>query len=206
MNDNKIPLHVIGISFSSKPLQACVLLVEEQHGQRRIPVVIGIMEGKVISLQIEHRSSPRPLTHDLFFTVSKAFGIEILEVNIVKLEDGIFYSELLCYNGEKQVSISSRTSDAIALALYFRCPIFTTEEIMEKAGVVHDEQIKSENTSNKDESANLSGKSINELNELLMIAVTSEDYEAASKIRDEIKKREKSDDDYLFRNKSTITE
>ena len=199
MNENRIRLKVLGISYSDTPSQGYVLVVGEQHGERRVPIVIGASEAQSIALQIEGFNPPRPLTHDLFFQFAKSFGIEILEVNIVKLEEGVFFSELLCFNGEKELTLEARTSDAVALALRFRCPIFITEEIMERAGVVlddnDDEEITKYAPSNDDdvegENKLIINKSQKELNEMLMIAIDREDYEKASLIRDEIKRREK---------------
>ncbi|MDR1054261.1 MAG: bifunctional nuclease family protein [Prevotellaceae bacterium] len=192
MSSNKIRLNILGISYGENPTRGYVLVVGERQGERRIPIVIGAMEAQAIALQLERFVPPRPLTHDLFFQFSKAFGIEILEVNIVKLEGGVFYSELLCYNGEKEIVLESRTSDAIALALRFRCPVFTTEEIMEKAGVVLDDHVEIKYTPPKDgeEDKLLTNKTFDELKNLLLEAIDNEDYEKASQIRDEIKQRE----------------
>ena len=201
MYSNKIRLNVLGISYSENPARGYVFVIGEQQGDRRIPIVIGASEAQSIALQLERFIPPRPLTHDLFFQFSKAFGIEILEVNIVKLEEGVFFSELLCFNGEKEVMIEARTSDAVALALRFRCPIFTTEEIMEKAGVTVDEQDEGENIFDNDKiegENDFVNKTVKELNELLMEAINNEDYEKASKIRDEIKQRNLSEDDDIL--------
>lgn len=191
MDTNKVRLSVLGISYSDNPARGYVLVVAEQQGKRRIPIVIGALEAQAIALQLERFVPPRPLTHDLFFHFAKIFSIEILEVNIVKLDDGIFYSELLCFNGEKQIVLESRTSDAVALALRFNCPIFTTNEIIEKAGVVLDEQIEEKYVApiGSEGEKNLSSKTTDELTEMLKEAINSENYEEASKIRDEIKNR-----------------
>ena len=198
MHSNKIRLKIIGISYSENPARAYVLVIGEHQGDRRIPIVIGASEAQAIALQLERFTPPRPLTHDLFFQFSKAFGIEIIEVNIVKLEEGIFFSELLCFDGEKEIVIEARTSDAIALALRFRCPIFTTENIIEEAGVTVDELNDEKNLSNRDEvdiENGFANKTVNELNELLLDAINNEAYEKASKIRDEINQRNLSGND-----------
>ena len=198
MHSNKIRLKIIGISYSENPARAYVLVIGEHQGDRRIPIVIGASEAQAIALQLERFTPPRPLTHDLFFQFSKAFGIEIIEVNIVKLEEGIFFSELLCFDGEKEIVIEARTSDAIALALRFRCPTFTTENIIEEAGVTVDELNDEKNLSNRDEvdiENGFANKTVNELNELLLDAINNEAYEKASKIRDEINQRNLSGND-----------
>lgn len=195
--DDKVRLKIIGISYNEAPSEGYVLVLGEQSGSRRIPIVIGAMEAQAIALQIEHISPPRPLTHDLFLQLARAFTIELLEVNITHLDKGVFYSELVCFNGEKQISIDARTSDAIALALRFHCPVFTTEEIMKKASIVIDEsqEIKHEaataTTLEVDEPTDgWDAYTIDELKKRLQEAIEREDYETAAKINAEIKLRD----------------
>jgi bifunctional DNase/RNase len=192
MDNNKIRLNVLGISYSGNTSKEYVLIVGEQNGKLRIPIVIGGTEAQSIALQLERLSPPRPLTHDLFFQFARIFGIEILEINIVRFDKGVFYSEILCFNGEKEVILESRTSDAIALALRFRCPIFIVEDVMKETGVILDNEIEI----NKKQASNKNGKSLknktlDELNIMLIKAIDKEDYEKASEIRDEIKQKEK---------------
>lgn len=198
---NKIKLNVLGISYSQTQSGAYALVLSEEDGKRRIPIIIGGFEAQAIAIQLEGLTPPRPLTHDLFLNFSKSFGIELLAVQIYKLEEGVFFSKLHCDNGKKEIFIDARTSDSIALALRFNCPIYTTNEIIEKAGIVLDVE---EGEEEGDKGAKAESKTthvsdseiealkhlnLDELNMLLDEAVSQEDYEKASRIRDEIKKR-----------------
>lgn len=174
------------------------MVLSEADGTRRIPIIIGAVEAQAIAIQLEGLKPPRPLTHDLFLNVALAFNIEIKEVLIHKLEEGIFYAEIVCEQNKNRIRVDSRTSDAIALALRFECPIYTTEEIMEKAGIImefeegNEENENIEGTDPKEGTTahiNYSEYSLEELNDLLDVAITDEDYEKASQIRDEINKR-----------------
>lgn len=193
----KVKLNVLGISYSQTQSGAYALVLSEEEGKRRIPIIIGGFEAQSIAIQIEGLTPPRPLTHDLFLNFAKSYAIEIIEVQIYKLEEGVFFSKLHCDNGKKEVFIDARTSDAIALALRFKCPIYTTEEIIEKAGIIlefdgTEEEAEKATVPEKKEnydSTLFSKMSLSELKTLLEEAVLNEDYEKASKIRDEIKKR-----------------
>jgi len=193
----KVKLNVLGISYSQTQSGAYALVLSEEEGKRRIPIIIGGFEAQSIAIQIEGLTPPRPLTHDLFLNFAKSYAIEIIEVQIYKLEEGVFFSKLHCDNGKKEVFIDARTSDAIALALRFKCPIYTTEEIIEKAGIIlefdgtEEEAEKAAVPEKKEnyDSTLFSKMSLSELKTLLEEAVLNEDYEKASKIRDEIKKR-----------------
>jgi len=195
----KVKLNVLGISYSQTQSGAYALVLSEEEGKRRIPIIIGGFEAQSIAIQIEGLTPPRPLTHDLFLNFAKSFSVEILEVQIYKLEEGVFFSKLHCDNGKKEVYIDARTSDAIALALRFKCPIFTSEEIIEKAGIIlefdgPDDDIEKASTASTEKKENydstlFSKMSLSELKTILDEAVLNEDYEKASKIRDEIKKR-----------------
>ena len=191
-------LNVLGISYSQTQSGAYALVLSEEEGKRRIPIIIGGFEAQSIAIQIEGLTPPRPLTHDLFLNFAKSFNIEILEVQIYKLEEGVFFSKLHCDNGKKEVYIDARTSDAIALALRFKCPIYTTEDIIEKAGIILDfdgtdeDAEKTVTPTEKKENYDttlFSKMSLSELKTILDEAVLNEDYEKASKIRDEIKNR-----------------
>jgi bifunctional DNase/RNase len=195
---SKVKLNVLGISYSQTQSGAYALVLSEEEGKRRIPIIIGGFEAQAIAIQLEGLTPPRPLTHDLFLNFSKSFGVELIDVQIYKLEEGVFFSKLHCDNGKKEVYIDARTSDSIALALRFNCPIYTTEDILEKAGIVLDIEEgetgpmpeKEETDQTKDtEVQALKHLSLAELNMLLDEAVLKEDYEKASRIRDEIKKR-----------------
>ncbi len=194
---NKVKLNVLGISYSQTQSGAYALVLSEENGKRRIPIIIGGFEAQAIAIQLEGLTPPRPLTHDLFLNFAKSFGIEILDVQIYKLEEGVFFSKLRCDNGKKEVFIDARTSDSIALALRFGCPIYTTDDIIEKAGIILDveegeqEDNPKEETPEKSDSETegLKHLTVAELNMLLDDAISKEDYERASRIRDEINKR-----------------
>lgn len=195
----KIRLNILGLSVSQTQSGAYALVLAEENGERRIPIIIGPVEAQAIAIQLEGLKPPRPLTHDLIKNMAMAFDIALLEVTIYKLEEGIFYSELLCEMDGKEIKIDSRTSDAVALALRFRCPIYTTEDILKKSGIIldlEDEESPVKNFSNNDdfsepEVSTYSQYSANELNEMINEAIQNEDYEKASIIRDELKKRKK---------------
>lgn len=204
---NKIKLNVLGISYSQTQSGAYALVLTEENGDRRIPIIVGGFEAQSIAIQLEGLKPPRPLTHDLFLNFAVSFKIDILEVTIHKLEEGVFYSKLLCDDGKNKITVDARTSDAIALALRFKCPIYTTEEIMERAGIVLD--IGKETKIKESEKTSAQGKntpspsatqlseelkefSDEELQQLLHEAIAKENYERASLIRDELNKRKDS--------------
>ncbi len=195
----KIRLNILGLSVSQTQSGAYALVLAEENGERRIPIIIGPVEAQAIAIQLEGLKPPRPLTHDLIKNMAMAFDIALLEVTIYKLEEGIFYSELLCEMNGKEINIDSRTSDAVALALRFRCPIYTTEEILKKSGIILDlenEDSPVRNISEKDDFtepdvSTYSQYSAKELNDMINEAIQHEDYEKASIIRDELKKRKK---------------
>ncbi|WP_319499685.1 bifunctional nuclease family protein [uncultured Draconibacterium sp.] len=194
----KIRLNILGLSVSQTQSGAYALVLAEEDGERRIPIIIGPVEAQAIAIQLEGLKPPRPLTHDLIKNMALAFDIALLEVTIYKLEEGIFYSELLCEMNGKEIRIDSRTSDAVALALRFRCPIYTSEEILQKAGIVlesDDENSPVRSMMDEDEPessvSSYAQYSTSDLQELLNEAIEDEDYERASIIRDELNKREK---------------
>ncbi|HHU56664.1 MAG TPA: bifunctional nuclease family protein [Bacteroidales bacterium] len=199
MNKKKIKLNILGLSYSQTQSGAYALVLAEEEGERRIPIIIGGVEAQSIAIKLEGLEPPRPLTHDLFLSFAKAFEVQPLEVVIYKLEEGIFYSELVCVKGEDIVRIDSRTSDAVALALRFNCPIYTYEDILAKAGIVLDFGDSKESTKTTPprpagtprSGSPLANKSLEELQTMLDQAVGEENYEKASEIRDEIKRREK---------------
>ncbi|MDR1672677.1 MAG: bifunctional nuclease family protein [Bacteroidales bacterium] len=184
---NKVYLNVLGISYSQTQTGAYALILGEENGSRRIPIIIGGFEAQAIAIQLESLKPPRPLTHDLFFTFAAEYNILLEEVFIFRLEEGIFYSKLVCSNGIKKTEFDARTSDAIALALRFQCPIYTTEDIIECAGIVFSNEPEAEKK-NKEEP--LRTKNRPELEKQLDEAIRDEDYEKASEIRDELKRRE----------------
>jgi bifunctional DNase/RNase len=198
-----VKLTIKGISYSQTQNGAYALILNEENGDRKLPIVIGAFEAQAIAIALEKNiQPPRPLTHDLFKTFAERFDIVIKEVIIHKLIDGVFYSSIVCESNFKEEIIDARTSDAIALALRFSAPIFTYKNILDKAGIFLDvKKSKSNeddiltdnsnlNTTENNQSANLySKKSTTELHDLLDKAVLEEDYEKAATIRDEISKR-----------------
>ncbi len=201
---NKIKLNVLGISYSQTQSGAYALVLTEENGDRRIPIIVGGYEAQAIAIQLEGLNPPRPLTHDLFLNFSKAFKIDLLEVNIYKFEEGIFFSRLTCFDGSNTVFIDSRTSDAVALALRFKCPIYTTDDIVERSGIVIDfdkdsskpSAVAESNEFRSDpvfsEKSEFKHLTLDELKINMEEAIKAEDYEKASIIRDEIMKRSKS--------------
>ena len=193
---NKVLLKVLGISYSQTQTGAYALILGEENGNRRIPIIIGGFEAQAIAIQLEGLKPPRPLTHDLFFNFAAEYDITLEMVYIFRLEEGIFYSKLVCNNGITRIELDARTSDAIALALRFQCPIYTMEEIIERAGIILSNETnqpqhppKQENVSDKD---TLQSVDMSELEDLLNDAVHNENYERASEIRDEIRRRSKN--------------
>jgi uncharacterized protein len=193
----RVKLKVMGISYSQTQSGAYALILIEEKGERRIPIIIGGFEAQAIVIKLENLDPPRPLTHDLFKTFADEFSISVIEVMIYKLEEGVFYSNLLCNNGEKEYSIDSRTSDAVALALRFGCPIYITEEILEKAGITvspTDAEISTTNevdTIFESDRTKYETYSDEELYKMIDDSVKTEDYERAASVRDEIEKRKK---------------
>ncbi len=198
---SKIKLNVLGLSYSQTQRGAYALVLTEENNNRRIPIIIGGGEAQAIAIELEGLKPPRPLTHDLFLSFAKVFNIKIIEVNIHKLEEGIFYSNLILDNGTNKFTIDARTSDAVALALRFNCPIYTTEEILAKAGIILDigktpkqatkEKLSADKSTTKDSPGEFTNMSMEELQEQIGKAINNENYEKASKIRDEINRRNK---------------
>lgn len=191
----KIQLEIIGMSYSQSQSGAYALILGELNGKRRLPIIIGGFEAQSIAIELEKIKTPRPLTHDLFKSLATSFKISINEVIINKFSEGVFYAILICSDGANELEIDSRTSDAIALALRFHCPIYTFESIMASAGIMIDEEaekMKSSQTSpsqSPEEEVEFSQPSLTELRQMLQSAVENEEYEKASKIRDELNKR-----------------
>lgn len=190
----KIRLKIAGLSYSQTRTGAYALILEEEDGKRRLPVIIGTSEAQSIAIQLEGLKPYRPLTHDLFVSMSSSFNIEVTEVNIVKLEEGIFYSEIICKREQAKIKIDSRTSDAIAIALRFKAPIFVKDSIMMKAGMLFDEDSgkfvdNMKDSKSEDREIKYIDMSDDELNKLMEESINNEDYETASLIRDELNRR-----------------
>ncbi len=203
-----VRLNIKGISYSQTQNGAYALILSEEEGDRKLPIVIGAFEAQSIAIALEKEiKPPRPLTHDLFKNFSDRFEIVVKQVIIHKLVDGVFYSSIICERDKIEEIIDARTSDAIALALRFKAPIFTYKNILDKAGIylktpskeeestpeedaVIEELVKGEDKETvKRVSEDYSKHSLKKLNELLNEAVAKEDYEKAAAIRDEISKR-----------------
>lgn len=197
----KVRLEIVGLSYSQTQSGAYALVLGESAGTRRLPIIIGGFEAQAIAIELEKMTPSRPLTHDLFKTFAETFDIQVNEILIYNLVEGIFYAKLICNDGTKDVEIDARTSDAIALAVRFACPIYTYEFILKSAGIVLDdeatgltESVEAEATVKESAapSDDLKSKSTEELKSLLQTAIDDEQYEAASKIRDELNIRKKS--------------
>ena len=200
-----IKLTIKGISYSQTQTGAYALVLSEMEGSRTLPIIIGAFEAQSIAIALEKEiRPPRPLTHDLFKTFSDRFSIEIKEVIIHKLIDGVFFSSLICKKDGVEEVIDARTSDAIAIAVRFQAPIFTYENILDKAGVflkIEDElglndlseteeiSLEREDLLEVDNTSLDAKASVSELNDQLDKAVADENYELAAKIRDEISKK-----------------
>lgn len=189
---DKIKLEIVGLSYSQTQSGAYALVLSEVGGKRRLPIIIGGFEAQAIAIELEKMTPTRPLTHDLFKSFAVSFGITVKEVVIYNLQEGIFYAKLVCEKDGQLTDIDARTSDAIALGVRFKSPIYTFETILASAGILsdefmdEDEELQDDATSGDSEFA---AATIEELEEQLTQAIDNEDYELASKIRDEIKKR-----------------
>ncbi len=183
------------MSYSQSQSGAYALILGVHGENRRLPIIIGGFEAQAIAIELEKMKPTRPLTHDLFKNFASHYDINITEVIINKFEEGIFYSKLLCEQGGKTSEIDSRTSDAVALAIRFSCPIYAYEDIIEEAGIImedvaEDAESVVEETESIEES--FDDYLTDELKDMLKKAVNNEDYEEASKIRDEINRRKKT--------------
>lgn len=202
---NKIELDIVALSHSVTSSHNYAVVLRELEGIRRLPIVIGGFEAQAIAVAMENMSPNRPLTHDLFKNTLDVFDIQLQEVVINELDEGIFYALLICSNNGRIIEIDARTSDAIAMAVRYECPIFTYESILEEAGVTLDEEgtedtgkSRRRSPSRSDDAGSTSISSIEdletvELEKLLEKVLANEDYEKAAKIRDEINRREGND-------------
>ncbi len=206
----KIELEIAGLSHTVTQSQSYAVLLSEVNGLRKLPIVIGAFEAQAIAVAIEKVVINRPLSHDLIKNIFTVFNINLKEVLIDNLQDGIFYSKLVCEKDGQEVEVDSRTSDALALAVRFNCPIFTYEFILETAGAIINEPEPKEGDENEEEEegeedtlaesleapvsagTDLSKLSLRDLNDKLNDLLDKEDYEGAARIRDEIEKRKSS--------------
>ncbi len=195
----KIELEIVALSHSITQTQSYAVVLGEVNGLRRLPIVIGGFEAQAIAVALERMSPSRPLTHDLMKNFMMSFNVELHEIIINNLQEGIFYSKLVCSSENDTVEIDSRTSDALALAVRFGCPIYTFDNILDQAGVMMDDDMKpvtdikeavASTTSSSNE--DLNRMTLDELNTLLTEVLENEDYIKAIRIRDEIKSRNKN--------------
>ena len=198
---NKSLLSIFDIRPSGATTGAYNLVLEEVEGKRKLPIVIGMHEAQSIAIKMENMTPSRPLTHDLFNSLCKSFDIELKEVVIYDLVEGIYFARLVCGNGKTDETIDARTSDAVALAVRFGCPIYCMEKVLKTAGIPPEgeEQVKPMPQENPDDpfgleepvdpAENFSALKMEELKEQLDRAIEEEDYERAGKLRDEIESR-----------------
>ena len=190
-----IQLDIAALKTSDSQNNAYVLLLNEMEGKRQLPIVIGWCEARSIALALEDSDPPeRPLTHDLFLSISDNFDINISKVVIHTLSEGIFHASFFCKSArEKEVEIDARASDAVALAVRFKCPIFTYEQVLSKAGIILDKTLEEEIFEEEDRDTasdkGLKEFTLSKLQTMLKKAIETEDYKKASAIRDEINKR-----------------
>ena len=198
----KVELKFLRITYSHTHAGAYALILAEAQGDRRLPIIIGGVEAQAIAIQVENIKPARPLTHDLFKNVADTLNFNLKEVIINDLVEGIFHAKLVVEQGTQETEIDARSSDAIALALRFDCPIFTYEPILSAAGLKveeGDEEKEAEAAAEKKEGKgkgkekrSVSAATMDELRGMLEEALDNEDYERASKLRDEIKRREQT--------------
>jgi Uncharacterized conserved protein len=202
-NMKKLKLDIVGLSYSQTQSGAYALVLGEVSGRRRLPIIIGSFEAQAIAIEIEKMTPSRPLTHDLFKSFAEAYNIMVQEVIIYNLVDGVFFSKLICTDGKKVMEIDARTSDAIAIAVRFECPIYTYEFILSSAGIVIEgnDFVYLENIAETPEeissvsstaTSNFGTLSVDELKAKLQEALADESYEKAAKIRDELNRRKAS--------------
>lgn len=198
MNTDKIALKVLGISYSQTQSGAYALILAQVGGPIRIPVVIGAAEAQSIAMRMEGITPPRPLTHDLMVNFCRAFGIGLKEVFIHKFEDGVFYSDAVFADTEREVTLDARTSDAIAIAMRTGAPIYTTREIMEETGFVMEPQEGDDDpeADTDDDTApegmkmpRLESYSVEELEKTLAKLIADENYEEAAKVSEILKRK-----------------
>jgi bifunctional DNase/RNase len=195
----KIELEIVALSHSITQTHSYAVVLGELNGLRRLPIVIGGFEAQAIAVALEKMQPSRPLTHDLMKNFMNAFGIELVEIIISDLQEGIFYSKLVCSSENDTVEIDSRTSDALALAVRFGCPVFTYENILDSAGILMEETTGEKKKKGKKEpveeevstNQDLKTMTIEDLNTLLNDVLEKEDYIRAIAIRDEINSRKK---------------
>ncbi len=194
---DKIKLEILGLSSSQSQSGSFALVLGEERGNRRLPIIIGMFEAQAIAIEIEKIVPNRPMTHDLFKSFAQSFKFSILEIVISDLREGVFYAKIMCSDGVKMTEVDARPSDAIAIGLRFGVPIYTFEPILSEAGIVLTEPDEEETLVSKEEPRKSTKKTPEQLkdvsNDQLQVmldeALEKEDYERAAKIRDEMNKR-----------------
>ena len=194
---NKVNLEIIGLTYSESSTGAYVLVLGDKNSRRRLPIVIGSAEAESIAVGIEKHKNGRPHTHDLFLRFAHEFGVQIMEVVINRFRDGVYYSMLVCKQGDDLTMVDARPSDAIAIAVRAGCEIYAYESVMEEAGIIMDDMDEPTNDGPEDNNninkvqnePDLELLTLNELEDLLQMAIDDEDYQKAAQIRDEIKSR-----------------
>ena len=185
---NKIQLEIKELLYSQSSSGAYVLILGDKHSMRRLPIVIGSNEAQSIAMGLEGEPNSRPLTHDLFKKFAEQFGVELIEVVITRFLEGVFYAMLICRQGDDITMIDSRPSDAIALAVRFRCPISAYENVMNDAGIemddVKDMDATPEPEEPEEQTDALENLSVEQLQKLLQMAIDEENYEKAAELRD----------------------
>lgn len=195
---DKVKLEIVGLSYSQTQSGAYALVLAESGGKRSLPIIIGGYEAQAIAIELEKMTPTRPLTHDLFKSFAQSFQIEVVEVVIYNLVEGVFYAKLICSKDGTMSEIDARTSDAIALGVRFKCPIYTFENILASAGILLDENAEltadsqTTETTEAPKEQGMAALNLEELEQHLTDAIENEDYELASRLRDEINKRSES--------------
>lgn len=180
--ENRCKLNVVGITYSQIERGVYAIILQQENTNRRLPIVIGTSEAQSIECKLQNIKTPRPLTHDLMISCLRNYGVEITEIYIRRLPNGVFTADLKLSSDEKTIIMDSRSSDAIALALRSDAPIYTSQEVMDEAGF----DVKDTNKKQDKAPVSYSEMSIDELNKMLQIAVENEQYEEASRIKKEI--------------------
>ena len=206
----RVQLEVVTLAEGVSRSNSYTVLLQEKHGTRRFVIVIGYTEAQAIAISLDGSIQPnRPLTHDLFYTVCQTFNVQLLEIAITELKEGVYYANLVCKKGDLIIDVDSRSSDAIALALRFNCPIYINKDLLDKVSIDDKqesnqtiEEFEDELAEELKELENISmekleevqlqdfqKKTLTELQKMLDKALNQEDYELAAKLRDEIEKR-----------------
>ncbi len=198
---NKIKLEILGLSSSQSQSGSFALVLGEETGNRRLPIIIGMFEAQAIAIEIEKIVPNRPMTHDLFKSFAGSFKFSVMEIIISDLKEGVFYAKIVCTDGMRKIEIDARPSDAIAIGLRFNVPIYTYESILSEAGIVltdaadeeeplvKKEETKKSSSSRKSSMEQLKDIPYEQLKAMLDEALEKEDYERAAKIRDELNRR-----------------